>query len=345
MDTQARCYFVDVGQGTCQIICLGEGRAIVIDTGARCARRESRKSIVSILQVLKVSTIEALILSHNDDDHIGQATTILTTYRSETQSEVRSAWLLQDRPVQSTQSFERLTTCLEQSQKIGCRVGCLANDSEPRILFEDSKKSLVLKVIYPPFLQTLATQANGNSNEACAILRLDVGKSKILFTGDASFGVLKYIHQKFGILASDVMSVPHHGSDMDIPDEWLSWVYGTALNATFAVISAGTTNRYGHPAEKVVRLIRQSGAEILCTQMSQKCSDCLSACRQQRGTFNLDISRSQSKPPPKGKGVSTHSNIACCGTIAVDIGIDSIEILHLARFRDWKSQLPLRLCF
>jgi len=342
VNIQARCYFVDVGQGTCQIICLGEGRAVIIDTGAPCPRRDVRKSIMAVLQSLKVSTIEALILSHNDDDHIGQASNILTTYRSETQSEVRAVWLLQDRPIQSSKSFDGLTTCLKQSQKIGCRVGCLANDSEPKILFEDDKKDLTLKVIYPPFLRTLETQSSGVPNDACAVLRLDVGKSKILFTGDASWQTLEYLHQKFGTIFSDVMSVPHHGSDMSMSEDRLSWIYGTVLNTTFAVISAGTTNQYGHPAEKVVRLIRQSGAEILCTQITKKCSSYLVTCRQQRGTFNLDISRSQYQSPIKG--ASKFSNIACCGTIAVDIGTDSIEVLHLSRFQDWKAQQPQRLC-
>ena len=339
MDVRARCYFVDVGQGTCQIIYLGQGRAIVIDTGRYCPRHEKSKSIMTILHSLKIATIEALVLSHNDNDHIGEASTILTNYCTETARNVHSVWLLQDRPVENL----TLLTSLQQAEERGCQVRHLADASKPKILFEDVNANLVLKVLYPSFLQTLVAQKNKKPNTACAILQLVVGKSKLLFTGDASLDALTNVHTAFGTLSLDIMSVPHHGSCMGMSNSQLSWIYGTAFSTKFAVISTGTTNQYSHPSENVICAIRQSGAEVLCTQVTSKCSTCLTDWRKQRGTFNLDISRSQ-PDSSKGKPISKNSNIACCGTIAVDISDTTVEIVHLERFQAWKMQQSSRLC-
>jgi beta-lactamase superfamily II metal-dependent hydrolase len=56
------CYFLDVGQGTSNIVYLGDGRAVVIDGGV---------SSGVPLQFLNryVKAIEALVISHNDKDH------------------------------------------------------------------------------------------------------------------------------------------------------------------------------------------------------------------------------------------------------------------------------------
>ena len=57
------CWFLDVGQGTSNVILLGGGRAIVID----CGPRGSRETLAVLTRY--VDTIEALIISHNDADH------------------------------------------------------------------------------------------------------------------------------------------------------------------------------------------------------------------------------------------------------------------------------------
>ncbi len=59
------CFFLDVGQGTANVILLEGGRALVIDTGP------ARRGIVKRLLVdYGVREIECVVLSHNDRDHI-----------------------------------------------------------------------------------------------------------------------------------------------------------------------------------------------------------------------------------------------------------------------------------
>ena len=53
-------------------------------------------------------------------------------------------------------------------------------------------------------------------------------------------------------LDSDVLKVPHHGSDTSSTAEFLS-----AVSPAVAVISVGAENRFGHPAEDVVNRLRE----------------------------------------------------------------------------------------
>ena len=59
-------YFLDVGQGTCNLLLLGGQQAVVIDGGGRGSR-----TLLQALERFRVSHIVRLIVSHNDADHTG----------------------------------------------------------------------------------------------------------------------------------------------------------------------------------------------------------------------------------------------------------------------------------
>lgn len=65
-------FFLDVGQGTCQVIMLGQRRAIVIDCGLR-----NDKLVLQFLQRSGIEFLERLIVSHSHGDHIGGAVSIM----------------------------------------------------------------------------------------------------------------------------------------------------------------------------------------------------------------------------------------------------------------------------
>ena len=60
--------FADVGQGDCAVIKSG-GRTALIDTGTP----ESAEALCRKLRNLNIRRIDAMMLSHNHDDHIGGA--------------------------------------------------------------------------------------------------------------------------------------------------------------------------------------------------------------------------------------------------------------------------------
>ena len=58
----------------------------------------------------------------------------------------------------------------------------------------------------------------------------------------------------------EVLKVPHHGSKNGLTKEMLE-----AASPGLAIISAGRKNRYGHPHEETLGVLREMGVKILRT--------------------------------------------------------------------------------
>lgn len=98
------------------------------------------------------------------------------------------------------------------------------------------------------------------NNQSC-VLRVSNAQKSILLSGDiekpAEFNLLKYAP---GRLASDVLLVPHHGSNTSSSIELLK-----VVSPSLAVVSAGYKNRFRHPTRKVASRYASLGIEVLNT--------------------------------------------------------------------------------
>jgi competence protein ComEC len=63
-----------------------------------------------------------------------------------------------------------------------------------------------------------------------------------------------------GVLHADVLKVAHHGSKTSSTEEFLS-----AVQPSFAVISDGFENSYGHPNRDVLERLREHHVVVLRT--------------------------------------------------------------------------------
>lgn len=88
-------------------------------------------------------------------------------------------------------------------------------------------------------------------NDMSLIMLLDYGACEVLFTGDANAGAAP---------DADILKVGHHGS-RDATDETVM----QSVTPDTAIISVGRRNRYGHPAEEVLALLDEYGADIYRT--------------------------------------------------------------------------------
>lgn len=95
----AVCFFLDVGQGTSNVVLLGGRRAIVIDCGPG-----GTMVPLEILRDHGVSRIEALVLSHNDRDHWAGAARLIPAYSTQ----IERVYFLQDRPAEDIGVFKLL---------------------------------------------------------------------------------------------------------------------------------------------------------------------------------------------------------------------------------------------
>lgn len=320
------CWFLDVGQGTSNVILLGGGRAIVID----CGPHGSQQTIQLLLRRY-VDTIEALIISHNDADHDFNVPQVLQQYRKAT----KNIFFLHDRPVSELcRTFGVLQSAPEGDYPPPRR---LEVDADlPQILF--SENGIELSALYPDFMTNLEAHAQGvnGPNRTSAVLRLLCGGRRIVFSADATIEAWEYLAAKMPEekpLPCDIMTVPHHGGKIsgDSTREQIhqTRLYTKLVKPQYAVISVGTSNPYGHPKRETLDALAKAGVKVLCTQMTEVCSVDLEAARSMRGIL-ADPSRSAKQASKTQSGRS--KDVACFGSVVTEISDTCLQISGLNRY-------------
>ncbi len=102
------------------------------------------------------------------------------------------------------------------------------------------------------------------SNDGSIVARLSYGNTSIMLTGDATMKTEKIIlgENTPAQLASTILKVGHHGSRTSTSADFVK-----AVLPTYAVISDGKDNKYGHPHPETLQTLAQFGAKILRTDL------------------------------------------------------------------------------
>ncbi len=228
--------FLDVGQGDAIFIESPTGNQLLIDGGPD-------KNILNALgRVMPFydKTIDAVLVTHPDQDHIGGIPEVLKNY---TVGEYISSGA-----TSSTGTSLELQNDLKEFnvKKEIARAGEII----------DLGGGAILKILYPE------TDPKGtDTNKYSVIAKLYYGDSTFLFTGDAPTGVEQYLAMTDGKeLKSDVLKVAHHGSRNSLSPEFLS-----AVAPEYSVISAGKDNSFGHPHKEILDFLNSIQSKILIT--------------------------------------------------------------------------------
>lgn len=234
--------FLNIGQGDAIFIESPTGRQVLLDGGAgRSVLRELGKMLP-----FYDKSIDLVVASHPDTDHIGGLVDVFDRYKVD---------LFMESGVEADNSSykvlkERLKK--EGSKQILARRGMLVElggGARLEILFPDRD---------PAGLET---------NTASIVARLVYGESEFLLTGDSPIAIEKYLisledaHQ--GKLKSDVLKVGHHGSRTSTSEAFVE-----AVSPQYAIISAGKNNSYHHPHQEVLDTLNKSNIKILRTDLS-----------------------------------------------------------------------------
>jgi len=100
---------------------------------------------------------------------------------------------------------------------------------------------LWLNVLHPPAQLLAAASSDANNS---VVLQLEYGRFSVLLTGDIEQEGAEALLASGQPLNSLVLKVPHHGGDSSLTLPFLQ-----AVDPQVAVISVGSDNRFGHPAE------------------------------------------------------------------------------------------------
>ena len=100
-----------------------------------------------------------------------------------------------------------------------------------------------------------------DTNDSSIVIRLDYGNNSFLFTGDVTIPPQQaLIYDPDLNIDVDVLQVPHHGAST----AYIKGFYDE-VSPTYAVISCGRNNRYGHPRQEVLDDLRKRGTKVFRT--------------------------------------------------------------------------------
>jgi competence protein ComEC len=230
-DNELHVSFLDIGQGDAILIQRGS-QQVLIDGGPS---PQTLMGELSDRMPFWDRTIELVVLTHPDDDHISGLVEVLERYRVE-QVLYPDLEALDDfnDPLSLYQRWEELI----EEKGIACTAARAGEEIE-------LGGGVTMTVLNPPATLLEGTDSDVNNNSA--VLRLGLGRVSFLFTGDimweAEFGLIA----RGAGLSSTVLKVAHHGSNTSTTADFLA-----AVSPCAVVISAGKGNPYGHPRDEVL---------------------------------------------------------------------------------------------
>jgi competence protein ComEC len=219
----------DVGQGLAVLV-RTQGHALLYDTGPAYGPESdsAARVVVPALRGEGVPALDVVVLSHEDNDKVGGALTVLESF------EVASL-------ASSLPAGHPLNGLAPNSRR------CTAGDSWEwdGVRFE--------------FLHPSRNDAARRNDQSC-VLRVVARQRSMLLTGDIERAAEAELAEKS--IRSDVLLVPHHGSRTSSTAQFIA-----AVSPGWAVVPVGYRSRFGHPNGEVLARYGAAGAAILRTDL------------------------------------------------------------------------------
>ncbi|OQY25798.1 MAG: DNA internalization-related competence protein ComEC/Rec2 [Anaerolineaceae bacterium 4572_32.1] len=236
-DGKLHLVFLDVGQGDAIFIESPTGQQILIDGGPDPTVLLAR---LGEQMPFWDRTLDIVILTHPDADHLTGLVSVLERYRV---GHVFESGYTSDSP-----TYVRWQELLQEKQIT------VLNAQRGKEATLDG--GLALTILHPG--STLLTGTEADSNNNSIVIRLVMGEFSALLTGDIESEVERELLRSGQALDSTVLKAPHHGADTSSTSAFIQ-----AVNPQVVVISVGQDNHFGHPAPQVLE--RLAGYSVLRT--------------------------------------------------------------------------------
>jgi competence protein ComEC len=230
-------FFLDVGQGDAIFIETPTHKRFLLDGGP------NGRVLAELGQVLPfgAQTIDAVIESHPDSDHITGLVPVLEKYR---------VGLFLEPGVESANT-------VDDTLKAEAKARGVPDLWVRRGMVLDFGDGVKLEILFPN-----QDVSHWETNDASIVAKLVYGKTSFLLTGDSPIKTENILLKLDPTaLDSDVLKAGHHGSKTST-----SLLYAEAVSPAYAIISAGTGNKYGHPSPETLETLQKVGAEVLATE-------------------------------------------------------------------------------
>ncbi len=217
-----------VGKADCAVIQYKDSVGI-IDTGTG----EAYRTIASFLNENRISSIDYMILTHYDSDHIGSAAAILKNY------DVKSVYL------PDYVSEKKLYP--ELMAKVKGRDNVYFVNEIVSLQFHD----LTMEIIPSDDPETLINDTDKPDNNMSLLTMMTLGQKRFFFTGDIEKARIKQMLDDSYDYSADWIKIPHHGAYQKKVMQLLSKV-----NPRYAVNS---TSRAYPPDDELMDCLDEMG--------------------------------------------------------------------------------------
>lgn len=222
--------FLNVGQGDAIFIQSPSGRQVLVDGGP------DRSVIRELGEVMPWydRTIDIVIATHPDSDHIAGLIDVFDRYRV---SYIVRSDVQHDTPV--AEIFEK-AAAHESAESVLAYRGQVI----------DLGKDAYLEIFFPD-----RSSAGMETNDASVIVRVVYGATSFLLTGDSPQPIETYLVRLDGHqLHSTVLKAGHHGSRTSTNPLFVGYAA-----PSYVIFSRGCDNRYGHPHQETRETVSQFG--------------------------------------------------------------------------------------
>lgn len=216
-----RVTFLDVGQGT-SVVVQTRSHSLVYDAGPQYSASFNAADAVIIpyLRSQGITSLDTLLISHNDSDHSGGAHEMVDGI-----------------PISRLMVSAALGGNISLEQEY-CRAGDGWEWDE-----------VEFTVLYP------TASDNGSENDLSCVLRIQTRKGRAtLLPGDIEkLGEQRLLEN--GVVPVEILMAPHHGSATSSTD-----LFVEALKPKHVVYTAGFENRFGFPKQRVAARYHRLGS-------------------------------------------------------------------------------------
>lgn len=230
-DRELKITFFDVGKGDA-VLLESEGQTMLIDTGYD----DTADVVLEYFETEDIQTLDYLVITHFDKDHVGGADKILETV--EVQEVLEPDY---ESDSKQTEQYK------EAMAAKGITPEKVTDTTDVPFAGADC-------TVYPPRQEDYEEE----DNDFSLVLSVTFGEERFLFAGDCEKERLSELMAEEDLnLRHQVLKVPHHGREEKNSDKFL-----LAVSPEAAVI---TCSEEEAPDREILDLLAQLGAEVYLT--------------------------------------------------------------------------------
>ncbi len=245
-DGRLRLTVFDVGQGDSALLQFPDRSSLLIDAGGMPFGSGSfdigGRVLAPALWARGVRSLDRVLLTHGDPDHIGGAQTVVGDF------DPAAIW--EGIPVLR---HMRLWELLDFARANGARIE--SRTAGEGFTFGGAR----VRVLHP---QPPDWERQRVRNDDSVVLEVRYGDVAIFMPGDIGAAIERTLLPQLTPARIRILKVAHHGSRTSSSRELLE-----AWRPQIALISAGRGNTFGHPAPEVLERLNSIGATVLRTDL------------------------------------------------------------------------------